>query len=185
MTFFFWRWLGAYSHSGFHLCVKFRGPPKLLKMSKITLTRIFPAWGVLRQEDCCDLKASLSYTVRLFLSTNQKEEEEQNNHHFKLVFHVGLQFVLWNGFSFSTPNIPGTFFAHVKPSQRTGWGPPASHLLMVHLTTLCLSSGDANVKGTHKAIFLEMQRRWEKRNVTKRDNWLAILQEFDYNLIFD
>lgn len=59
-------------------------------MSKITLTSIFPAWGVLRQEDCCDLKASLGYTVRLFLSTNQKEEEE-NNHHFKLVFHVGLR----------------------------------------------------------------------------------------------
>lgn len=109
-SFIFWRWLGAYSHSGFHLCVKFWGPPKLLKMSNITLTCIFPAWGVLRQEDCCDLKASLGYIVRLFLSTNQKEEQQQNNHHFKLVFHVGLQFVSWNVFPFSTPNIPRTFF---------------------------------------------------------------------------
>lgn len=58
----------------------------------------------------------------------------------------------------SQPQIPQDILCSlhiVKP----GGGSPAAHLLMVHLTTLCLSSVDANVKGTHKAIFLEMQRR--------------------------
>lgn len=145
-------------------------------MSKITLHTYIPS---MRDAEAGGLLWPQGQT-RLHSETFSQQTKKNNdkNNHFKPVFHGWTSIRALKQSSLLNPEYSWAILRKCQ-SQRRGWGPPAAHLLMVHLTTLGLSWVDANVKGAHKAIFLEMQRRCETRNITKKDNWLVILWEFE------
>lgn len=134
-------------------------------------TPVIPARGLTRQENCYNLKVSLGYVVRPCL--NQPKGTT------KTIIIFNRCFMIWHPIYatklvFLSPEQSRDILCKGQ-AQRTGWGPPAPHLLRVHLTTLCLTCVHANEKGGHKAAFLEMQRRWDKKHHEERQlaNWFS------------
>lgn len=145
------------------------------KCQRSHFTPVIPTWGLLRQENCHNLKASLGYIVRPCL--NKPKRTTENNHRFQLVFYdltsvyAKKQFFLSGGGGVGQSN-PMTFFANVKPRE----------LAETSSCTSLNGSSDNFVpehgeckweRWTQGYFFLEMQRRWGTRNIMEEDNWLA------------